>query len=120
MHLEVTFRNMKGRSEVNRRAQALFAKLERFLDTADEGHLTLSTEHGKAISELVVQSRGTTHKAIEEHDELRAALDTSFHRVEEQLRRSKDKRIKRGRGDRAEAAPGDDPVTDDEDDWEEV
>ncbi len=93
MHIEVTFKNLRPRDEVKKRAQALYKKLERFLDPASEATLVLDVEHGQAILELVVTVKGEVHKAVEEDPELRAALDKVFHTMEIQLRRGKEKRI---------------------------
>lgn len=95
MHLEVTFRNLNSRAEVTKRGQALFKKLHKFLDSASEGHLTVSVEHSQAIIELVITAHGQTYKTHEEHDELKAAIDLAFHRMETQLRRGKERRNER-------------------------
>ncbi len=93
MHLEVSFRNLRPRVEVRRRADVLFKKLHRFLDPAAEAQLVVAVEHGQAVLDAVVSTRGTTYKVHEEHEELRAALDNTFHTLEIQLRRAKEKRI---------------------------
>jgi ribosome-associated translation inhibitor RaiA len=93
MHLEVSFKNLRPRDEVKTRAQALYSKLEKFLDPASEASLLVNVEHGKAILELVVRTAGETHLVTEEDDELRAALDRTFHTMEVRLRRSKEKRL---------------------------
>ncbi len=100
MHLEVTFKNLRPRDELKRRAQALHDKLERFLDPAATSQLTVEVEHGRAILELVVHTKGGSHKVQAEHDELRVALDKLFHTVEEKLRRRKEKRIDKARRSR--------------------
>jgi ribosomal subunit interface protein len=92
MHLDVSFRNIGPRDEVRKRSEALFKKLERFLDPAAQGQVTIAIEHGLAVVETVVHSRGTTYKAQEEDTDLRTALDRVFHNVENQLRRAKEKR----------------------------
>jgi ribosomal subunit interface protein len=97
MHLEVTFKNLRPREEIRRRAQALHDKLDRFLDPASTSQLTVEVEHGRAILELVVHTKGGSHKVEAEHDELRHALDKLFHTVEEKLRRKKEKRIDKAR-----------------------
>lgn len=97
MHLEVTFKNLRPRDEIRRRASALHKKLERFLDPASEGQLVVAVEHGVACLELVMTVKGETHKAVEEHEDLRTALDKLFHTMEGQLRRSKERRIDRTR-----------------------
>ncbi|MEQ1565122.1 MAG: HPF/RaiA family ribosome-associated protein [Myxococcota bacterium] len=95
MNLEVSFRNLRARDEIKVRAQALFDKLERFLDAASEGGLVVAVEHDKAIMELVVRAAGETHTVTEEDDDLRTALDRAFHTMEVRLRRSKERRIDR-------------------------
>ncbi|HHO49928.1 MAG TPA: hypothetical protein ENK18_03430 [Deltaproteobacteria bacterium] len=104
MHLEITFKNLRPRQELRARAEALYAKLERFLDSAAEGHLIVAIEHSDAILELVVTTHGETHTVTEEDGELRAALDKLFHKMEIRLRRRKERRIdhRRGVGDEAD------------------
>lgn len=102
MRLEVTFRNLQAREEVRKRAEILFAKLERFLDPAAEGVLTVAIEHGAASLEMHVTTRGTVHKSSEEDPDLRTALDRLFHRLEVQLRRGKEKRLDRARQPKGE------------------
>lgn len=98
MHLEVTFKNLRPRDEIRSRADALYQKLERFLEPASEGHLRVAIEHGVPSLELVVTAHGEVHKASEEHEDLRTALDKLFHNVENQLRRTKERRLD-GRAD---------------------
>lgn len=97
MHLEVSFRNLRPRDEVKTRAQALYAKLEKFLDPASEARLVITVEHGVAIMELVVQTAGEVHTVNEEDPELRTALDKVFHTMDLRLRRSKERRLDRHR-----------------------
>jgi ribosomal subunit interface protein len=104
MHLEVSFKNLRPRDEIKTRAQALFAKLEKFLDAASESTLLVNVEHGKAILELVVRTGGETHLVTEEDDELRTALDRTFHTMEVRLRRAKEKR----QGRRSKSVPPED------------
>jgi len=93
MHLEVTFKNLRPRKEVRERAELLFSKLERFLDPASDGQLTVQIEHQEAIVELVVKAYGDTHTVQEEESELRTALDKTFHTMETRLRRHKERRV---------------------------
>jgi ribosomal subunit interface protein len=118
MHLEVTFRNLAPREEVRRRADVLFSKLQRFLDPAAEGHLTVQIEHNAGRMELVLTTRGTVHKAKEEHEDLRTAMDRLFHRMEMQLRRAKERRIHKNRRQSAEGevVPANQSEYDDEED----
>lgn len=92
MALEVSFRNIRPREEIRKRSEALYTKLERFLDPDAEGTLLVNVEHGDAILEFVVVTHGDTHKAVENHEDLRTALDKVFHTMEGQLRRRKERR----------------------------
>jgi len=98
MYLKVSFRNLRARTELRRRAQALFRKQHRFLDPAAEGHLTITVERRRALCELVVTTRGRTYKSLDDAEELRTSLDRVFHKMETQLRRAKGRRTDRHRG----------------------
>lgn len=95
MHLDVTFRNIRPREEVRRRAQALFEKLERFLDPASTATLVVTHEHDSTVTELTVTCHGEVHQVQEDDEDLRTALDRAFHRLETGLRRSKERRVDR-------------------------
>lgn len=95
MHLEVTFRNLKPREEVRRRARALYSKLERFLDPAAEGVLVIGVEGGQPSVDITVTTRGRTHQCTENDDDLRTAIDRAFHTMETTLRRAKERRLTR-------------------------
>lgn len=95
MHLEITFRNLRARSEIRRRAEALYAKVERFLDPAATATLVITAEHQKFVTDLTVTTAGTVHQVEDEDADLRTALDRTFHRVETVLRRAKERRIDR-------------------------
>jgi len=105
MHLEVTFRHMNPRPEIKTRADALFTKLHRFLDANSVGQLMIAAEHGGTAVELMVTAKGGVAKATEEDDDLRTALDRAFHRVEDQLRRGKEKTVAQRRRPADQDAP---------------
>jgi ribosomal subunit interface protein len=103
MKIDITYRNLRARDSIRNRAEALYEKLERFLDPAAESQLVLSIEHGMAVAEIVVASHGQTYKVAEEDAELRTAMDRMFHVMEGQLRRAKERRQDhRGRRNRAD------------------
>lgn len=123
MSLSVTFRNLNPREEVRRRATALYAKASRFLDPSAEGQLVVAAEHGQICCDLVVTAKLGTFKASEEDEEIRTALDLVMHKLEEQLRRAKDRKHSPRRDAptdeelvdavvRAEVEADDDPETD--------
>ena len=97
MHLEVTFKNLRPRTEIRRRAEALFGKLGRFLDASAEGTLVISVEHGRTLTDLTLSTRGQVFQASDEDEDLRTSLDRTFHTVETSLRRAKERRIDRRR-----------------------
>jgi ribosomal subunit interface protein len=91
MNLEVSFKNVRPRDDIRQRSQALYKKLERFMEPASEGRLVVSVEHSSACLELVVSAHGQVHKVEVEEDELRTAVDKVFHTMEVTLRRQKGK-----------------------------
>ena len=97
MHLDITFKNLRPRRELRARAEALYAKLERFLDPAAVGRLMVQVEHGRAELELVIAAHGDVHAVTQEEPELRTALDKLFHKMEVKLRRNKERRQERWR-----------------------
>ena len=118
MHLEVTFRNVKPREEVRKRADALFSKIERFLDTASEGTLEIGAEHGVTLTELKISAFGQVFHATDEDDDLRTALDRTFHTIELSLRRAKEKRVDRRKKGLGHEIDGFVAVSDSDDDDE--
>ncbi|MGC6494637.1 MAG: HPF/RaiA family ribosome-associated protein [Myxococcota bacterium] len=106
MSIEVTFRNIKPREEVRRRAEALYGKLAKFLDQSADGRVIITAEHGASIVELLVNAHGQTHRSIEEDDDLRTSLDRAFHTMETSLRRSKERRQDRTRRSRGAVEDG--------------
>jgi len=102
MKIDVTFKNIRPRQELRDRAEVLYGKLERFLDPSSEGRLMVNVEHGDAVLELIVSAHGETHTVEEEDEELRPALDKLFHKMEIRLRRSKEKRTDRHRGQKGD------------------
>lgn len=93
MHLEVTFKHLKPKEEIRRRADALFKKLERFLDPAAEGTLTLTAEHEETIVDFGLHAHGHHFQANSQDGDLRTAIDRAFHTMEKNLRRAKEKRV---------------------------
>lgn len=122
MNLHVTFRNLNPRDEIRRRGEALFAKLERFVDPATEGQMIVSIEAHEAIVEVIVSEGRHVSKALERSEDLRTAMDKAFHTVEEQLRRRKDRRNSGKRARRREPETGFvvEPSSSDADDRDEV
>ena len=97
MHLEVTFRNLRPREEIRKRALALFAKLERFVDESTGATLEIAVEHGSTWTELNLTSHGQVFLAKDEDEDLRTALDRTFHTMDTNLRRAKERRLDRRR-----------------------
>lgn len=100
MPLEVSFRNLKPREEIRKRAEVLYGKVERFLDPDADAQLMVNVEHSSAVIELVVVTHGDTLKAEEEDADLLTSLNKTFHNMEMQLRRRKERnQDRRQRGD---------------------
>ena len=94
MSITVSYRNLKPRRDVNRRAESLYGKMEAYLDPAASATLLLSAENDAVVAEATVQAWSNTFRAEETDDELRTAMDKVMHKLNEQVRRFKDKRSK--------------------------
>ena len=91
MHIEVTFRNLQPRAEIKKRVEVLFGKLHKFLDPSSEAQMNVAIEHSVAVVEIHVTAHGHTHKVSDEDADMRTVVDRVFHKLENQLRRNKER-----------------------------
>jgi ribosomal subunit interface protein len=107
MQLSMTFRNTEGRKSIQKRAEALFEKLLRFLDESSEGKLSVNFVRDSYDVQLVVVRGKDLCKSEARDSDLRTAVDRAFHVMEVQLRRAKERRLsKRKSGDYTELLRG--------------
>jgi len=121
MQILTTTRHCELDQEVKLHAQQRLEKLGKFARDIREAHLTVTAERYRHSAEITVRLNHTELVSREESTEARIAIDLAADRLEQQLRKYKEKRVgrKRGRGsDRTKgpaepngAAPPDDEIS---------
>jgi ribosomal subunit interface protein len=104
MRILVTARHCDLDPEDRLVAEQRLEKLSRFARDLQEAHVTVSQEKFRFHVEIVLRLRGREITSREEADSARIALERAADHVEQQLRRLKDRRLDRRRGDRTRAA----------------
>jgi len=95
-------------------------KLARFVRDIEEAHLIVTTEDYRHAAEITLKLKGREFVGREEATSARTAIAAAADRLEHQIRKLKDRRLERQRGDRTRAAdavsfPGE---TGGEEEWE--
>jgi ribosomal subunit interface protein len=104
MRILVTARHCELDPEDRLLAEQRLEKLSRFARDIQEAHVTVSQEKFRSHAEIVLRLRGREITSREEADGVRMALERAADRIEQQVRRLKDRRLDRRRGDRTRAA----------------
>jgi putative sigma-54 modulation protein len=119
MQILTTARHCELDPEVRLHAQQRLEKLGRFARDIREAHLTVTAERYRHSAEIKLRLNHHELVSREESTEPKIAIDLAADRIEEQLRRYKEKRVGRkreGRGGNARgpAAPNGESAPDEE------
>jgi len=96
MHVNITARHLKLTQPIADYVQKKLEKAKRFMDPLIWAQVVLSVEKTRHITEIIIHSSGRTFTAKEESIDLYAAIDLASDKIDEQLRRYKDRvRIRR-------------------------
>ncbi len=98
MHISTTARHCELDPGVRLFAEQRLGKLGRFARDIREAHLVLTTEKYRHTAEITLKLRHLDMVSRRESTDARAAIDRAAERLEQQLRRLKDKRVNRKRG----------------------
>jgi ribosomal subunit interface protein len=104
MRIHLTARHCDLDPEDRLLAEQRVEKLSRFVRDIQEAHITVSQEKYRYLAEIALKVRGREMASREEADQARVAIERAADRLEQQVRRLKDRRLERRRGDRARAA----------------
>ena len=104
MRVLLTVRHCEMDPEDRLFAEQRLEKLGRFVRDIQEAHVIVSAEKYRHTAEITLKVRGTDLVGREQANGARAAVDRAIDRIEEQVRRLKDKRLERRLGGRARAA----------------
>ena len=97
MQISTTARHCELDAEVRTFALQRLAKLERFARDIQEAHLVVTAEKFRHTAEITLRLKHHEMVSREESDTSRVAIDMAAHRLEQQLRRLKDKRTEHNR-----------------------
>ena len=108
-NIEIQARNMRMTDNTREYVEKKAAKLERYLQEIDETRIELS--HSKAarnandrqVAQITIRGKGFILRTEERADDLHAAFDSAFDKIQRQIERYKGKHY-RGRGDGRSAA----------------
>jgi len=108
-NIEIQARNMRMTDNTREYVEKKAAKLERYLQEIDETRIELS--HSKAarnandrqVAQITIRGKGFILRTEERADDLHAAFDSAFDKIQRQIERYKGKHY-RGRGDVRSAA----------------
>ena len=92
MQISTTARHCELDAQVREFAQQRLAKLERFARDIQEAHLVVTAEKFRFTAEITLRLKHHEMVSREESDTSKVAIDQAAHRLEQQLRRLKDKR----------------------------
>src|SRR5436853_221242 len=92
MELNITARHLKLTSAIADYAQKKLEKAKRYFGQLIWVQVILDVEKNRHIAEFVVHAAGHTFTAKEESSDLYAAIDLASDKIDEQLRRFKERR----------------------------
>ena len=101
MHVTTTARHCELEPEIRQFAQDRLSKLSRYARDILEAHLVVTAEKYRHSAEITLRLKRHEMVSREEANDARAAIEQATGRLEEQMRRLKEKRLERKRGTRA-------------------
>jgi putative sigma-54 modulation protein len=106
MELNITARHLKLTPAIAEYAQKKLEKAKRFFDHLIWAQIVLDVEKNRHLAEFVLHAPDHTFTAKGESTDLYAAIDMASDKIDEQLRRHKERRRPhRTRGTKSRAAP---------------
>ena len=113
MQVNITARHIKLTSSISDYVQKKLEKAKRYFDHLIWAQVILEVSKTRHIAEIVIHASGKTLTAKEEGGDLYAAIDLASDKIDEQLRRMKDRqrtrrdaRHRRSAGSRASGSCG--------------
>jgi putative sigma-54 modulation protein len=92
MQISTTARHCELDTQVREFAHQRLEKLERFARDIQEAHLVVTAEKFRFSAEVTLRLKHREMVSREEADSSKVAIDQAAHRLEQQLRRLKDRR----------------------------
>lgn len=97
MQITTTARHCEIDADTKQFAEQRLERLQRYARDMREAHLIVTAEKYRHTAEISLKLKQRDIVSREESTEMRAAIDLAIERVEEQLRRLKERRVDRKR-----------------------
>ena len=123
MQISITARHFEVAPGLRQFAMQRLEKLQKFANDIHTIHVVVSQERARFEAEITMRLNGSQLVSTETHGEAGAAIELAAHRLEEQLRRHKERRIAQKQrppgaaalpGAGEPAAPGDEDLADED------
>jgi len=101
MNITTTARHCELEPEVRLFAQERLGKLSKYARDIMEAHVVVTAEKYRHNAEITLRLKRHEMVSREEANDARAAIDQAAGRLEQQIKRLKDRRLERKRGTRA-------------------
>jgi putative sigma-54 modulation protein len=103
MQISVTFRNIEPSEALKNYVTERLNKFRRYLEGPQEAHVVLGLEKFRHLADVTINSNGRLIKGREENVDMYAAIDLVMDKIDQQLRKLREK--SRDKGDRSRAVP---------------
>ena len=98
MDITVTFRHVDSTESLKEYAEEKLSKMDKYFDYPIEAHVVLAVEKFRRIADVNLNVNGTVIKAEEETEDMYSSIDQVMDKIEKQVKRFRDKKIKRRPG----------------------
>ncbi|MFC1841311.1 ribosome hibernation-promoting factor, HPF/YfiA family [Thermodesulfobacteriota bacterium] len=95
MDITVTFRHVESSESLKEYAEEKLSKMDKYFDYPIEAHVVLAVEKFRRIADVNLNVNGTVIKAEEETEDMYSSIDQVMDKIEKQVKRFRDKKIKR-------------------------
>lgn len=101
MQVSVTFRQLEPSDALKNYVTERLRKFKRYLEGPQEAHVVLGLEKFRHLADVTINSNGRIIKGREESTDMYAAIDLVMDKIDQQLRKMREKM--REKGDRSRA-----------------
>ena len=102
MQISVTFRQLEPSEALKNYVTERLKKFKRYLEGPQEAHVVLGLEKFRHLADVTINSNGRIIKGREENSDMYAAIDLVMDKIDQQLRKHRDK--SRDKGERLRPA----------------
>jgi putative sigma-54 modulation protein len=103
MQISVTFRQLEPSEALKNYVTERLWKFKRYLEGPQEAHVVLALEKFRHLADVTINSNGRIIKGREENADMYAAIDLVMDKIDQQLRKMREK-MRDVKGDRSRAA----------------